>query len=62
MNIKVKLYVYLKLYNKYKILKINEKLTQQRVNSFKVIKKINRLIYKLKLLFIIHIHSVIFIA
>ena len=62
MNIKVKSRIYLKLHNEYKISEINEKLTQQRVNSFTVIEKINRLIYKLKLSFTMHIHSIIFIA
>ena len=62
MNIKVKSRVYLKLHSEYKISGINEKLTQQRVNSFTVIKKINRLTYKLKLLFTMHIHLIIFIT
>ena len=56
-------YVYLCFYNDYIISNLtNQKLHQQRVNSFKILKKIDTLIYRLKLPLVMKIHSVIFIA
>ena len=56
-------YAYLYLYNNYTIPNlINKKLYQQRVNSFKILKKIDTLIYRLKLFSIMKIHSIISIA
>ena len=56
-------YAYLCFYNDYIISDFtNQKLHQQRVNFFKILKKIDTLIYRLKLSFVMKIHSVIFIA
>ena len=53
-------YVYLYLYNNYTIFDFNNrKLNQQQVNSFKILKKIDILIYCFELLSIIQIHSII---
>ena len=55
-------YVYLCLYNNYTISNfINKKLNQQRVNFFKILKKIDILIYRLELFLIMKIYSIIFI-
>ena len=55
-------YAYLYLYNGYTISNfINKKLNQQRVSFFKILKKIDTLIYRFELFSIIKIHSVIFI-
>ena len=56
-------YVYLYFYNNYIISNfINRKLNQQRTSFFKILKKIDILIYCFKLLFVIKIHLIIFIA
>ena len=56
-------YAYLCLYNNYTISDlINKKLNQQRINPFKILKKIDILTYRFKLSSIIKIHSIIFIA
>ena len=56
-------YVYLYLYNSYIIFDfINCKLNQQRINSFKILKKIDTLIYRFKLLLIMQIYSIILIV
>lgn len=53
---------FFKLYYDYFISSlINKKLSQQRVKSFKILNKINYLIYKLRLSSIIKIHFIIFI-
>ena len=53
-------YVYLCLYHDYTILDlINKKLNQQRVDFFKILKKINTLTYRLELSSIMQIHSMI---
>ena len=54
---------YLRLHQRYTILDLsNKKLFNQRVESFKIMKKIETLIYKLELSEIMKIHSVILIA
>ena len=54
---------YLRLYHNYKIFKlVNYKLYNQRVKSFKILEKVSKLAYRLKLLSLIKIHSVIFIT
>ena len=56
-------YVYLRLNKEYKLSrKFNSKLSQQRCESFKILKRVERLVYKLKLSSIWRVHSVIFIA
>ena len=56
-------YIYLYLYNDYIISNFtNRKFNQQRMNSFKILKKIDTLIYRLKLSLIIKIYSIIFIT
>ena len=77
-NVKVKIYydikhkslllkskneIYICLHHEYKLFdQINKKLRNQRCNSFKVIKRVKRLVYELKLLIRWKIHSIIFIA
>ena len=62
-NFKKKDEAYLKLHYKYFILGLsNKKLSQQRVDSFKMLTKINSLIYQLQLSFIMRIHSIISIV
>ena len=54
---------YLRLYYDYKISElVNYKLYNQRVESFKILEKVSKLAYRLKLLSLMKIHSVIFIA
>ena len=63
-NIKLTInnYVFLRLHVDYIIFELsNKKLNQQRVDSFKILKKINILIYWLQLSFVMKIHSMIFI-
>ena len=55
--------VYLRLYYGYKILRIgNRKLYYQRVESFKILKKIRVLAYRLELLLVMNIYLVVSIA
>ena len=62
-NIKIKNKVFLRLHVDYIIFDlINEKLSQQRVEFFKILVKVDILAYKLELSFIMQIHSVISIA
>lgn len=54
---------YLRLHYDYIILELeNKTLSNQRVNSFEIIKKIDSLTYKLKLSFTMFIHSIISVA
>ena len=54
---------YLRLYYNYKIFKlVNYKLYNQRIESFKILEKINKLAYRLKFLSLMKIYSVIFIT
>ena len=56
-------YAYICFYNKYIISNfINKKLYQQRVNFFKILKKIETLVYRLELFLIIFIYLIIFIT
>ena len=51
---------YLRLYHKYEILNlVNRKLHYQKIDSFKILKKINSFIYHLKLSSIIKIYSIV---
>ena len=60
---KKKKYVYLRLNKEYKLSrKFNSKLSQQRCEFFKILKRVERLVYKLKLLSVWRVHSVMFIA
>ncbi len=55
--------IYLRLYYGYKILGLsNHKLYNQRVGSFKILEKVGKLAYRLKLPLLIRIHSIIFVA
>ena len=55
--------IYLRLHHNYKISElVNYKLHNQRVESFKILEKVNKLAYRLKLLSLMKIHSVIFIT
>ena len=61
-DLKKNLYVYLKLHHDYIILNIiNKKLFNQRVESFKILKKIKNLIYHLKLSSVIKIYFIMFV-
>ena len=54
---------FLRLHNEYFILDLsNRKLSQQRVNPFKILAKIDRLTYRLQLSSVMKIHLVIFVA
>ena len=54
---------YLRLHYNYKISElVNYKLYNQRVESFKILKKMSKLAYRLKLLSLMKIYSIIFIA
>ena len=60
LNLKKKKKIYLKLYYNYSILNLfNKKLLQQKINLFKVLIKIDYLIYRLQLFFVIKIYSII---
>lgn len=61
-KLKIEFIMYLKLHQEYTIFEINDKLAQQWVNSFKIIQKIESLIYKLNLSLLMKIHSRIFIV
>ena len=62
-QLKIENYVYLELYFDYIISDLNNhKLSQQRVDSFKIIEKIDTLTYRFELSSIMQIHFVIFIA
>ena len=62
-NIFKKNLTYLRLHYEYKISKfINHKLHNQRVDLFKIFEKVEKLIYRLKLSFVIIIYSIVFIA
>ena len=64
-NIKLTIndYVFLRLHVDYIIFELsNKKLSQQRVDSFKILKKSDILIYRLKLFFVMQIHFIIFIT
>ena len=61
-DLKKSLYVYLKLHHDYIIASIiNKKLFNQRVESFKILKKIENLTYHLKLSFVMKIHFIMFV-
>ena len=60
--INLKSLTYLRLHHNYFIFDINLKLSNQRVDFFKIFDKIENLIYKLKLSKIIRIHSIILIT
>lgn len=63
MSIQLRFNAYLRLHHDYTILELeNKKLFNQRTDSFKVLSKIEKLIYELKLSLIMIIYSVIFIA
>ena len=60
---KIDEYAFLKLHADYTISDLsNHKLNQQRVDSFKIIDRIDTLTYRLELSFVMQIHLVIFIA
>ena len=59
---KVKNIIYLRLYRKYSVPFIKKKVSQQFVSFFRIIKKIDRLAYRLKLLLIIKIYLIISIT
>ena len=64
-NIQFKIddYAFFKLHVDYTIFDLNNhKLNQQRVDSFKIIDKIDTLIYRFELSFVMQIHFVIFIT
>ena len=55
--------IYFRLYYEYKISKFNNyKLYNQRVGSFKILKKIGKLVYRLKFLLIMIIYSIVSIV
>ena len=54
--------VYLRLHHNYSISNINLKLFNQRIELFKILSKINNLVYLIKLFEIINIYLVISIA
>ena len=59
-NIKIDDKVYLRLHQNYIITKlINHKLLHQRVDFFEVFKRIEKLTFRLRLSFVIKIHSII---
>ena len=59
-DLKKKFEIYLRLHHEYTISNIiNRKLSNQRVDSFKILQKIDKLIYKFELFFVIIIHSVV---
>ena len=63
MKLQLKLTTYFRLHQKYIIFDLlNKNFFNQRIKSFKIIKKIETFIYKLKLSEIIKIHSIISIA
>ena len=56
-------YVYFRFFNNYIISNLNNrKLNQQRIKLFKILIKVDTLIYRFELFSIINIHSIIFIA
>ena len=56
-------YVYLRFFNEYIISGLNSrKLNQQRIESFKILIRIDTLTYRLELFSVMIIHSAIFIA
>ena len=62
-QLKIESYVFLELYFDYIISDLsNHKLSQQRVDSFKIIEKIDTLTYRFELPSVMQIHFVIFIA
>ena len=62
-NIKIGDSVYLCLHQNYIILRLtNHKLSHQRIDSFEILKKIKKLAFRLRLPFIMKIHSIINIA
>lgn len=63
MKLKIEDYAFLRLYAKYIISRlINKKLSQQRVDFFKILEKIDYLAYRLELSSIMRIHPIISIA
>ena len=63
MKLIIEKYAFLYIYIEYTISEpSNRKLSQQRIKLFKILKKINHLIYKLKFLSLIKIHLIISIA
>ena len=62
-NLKKNSYIYLKFYYDYIILSIiNKKLFNQRIESFKILKKIENLTYHLKLSFVMKIYFIMFVV
>ena len=63
LNFKKENEIYFNLYHEYFISELsNRKLSQQRIGFFKMLTKIDFLAYKLQLLFVIRIYSIISIA
>ena len=63
MKFKIDDKMYLRLHHDYIIFDLfNHKLTKQRVRSFFIIEKMNNLVFKLQLFFVMKIHSVVLIA
>ena len=61
-NIQIDNKIYFRLHQKYTILNlINYKLFNQKINSFQILKKINRFAFRLQLSLIIKIHLIIFV-
>ena len=55
--------MYLRLYQKYTISNlVNLKLSKQRVDFFEIFDKIDNLVFRLQLSFIMKIHSIVFIT
>ena len=61
-KIKKELLIYLRLHYRYSISRVNPKLLNQRVELFKILKKIENLIYRLELFITIRIYLVISIV
>ena len=62
-DLKKSSYVYLRFYHDYIISDmINKKLFNQRVESFKILKKIENLTYHLKLSSVMKIHFIMFVV
>ena len=63
MKFKIDDKVYLRLHHDYTIFDLfNHKLTKQRMKSFSIIEKIDNLVFRLQLFFVMKIHSVVSIA
>ena len=61
-NIKKNDIIYLRLYQKYTISSFaNFKLSKQRVDFFEIFDKIDNLVFRLQLSFVIKIYSIVFI-